>query len=354
MNYCIDVKPGETVLLRGNSAGLPLVTATYKEIIRAGGHVFPYWMEDDFSEIFLKEAGDQQIQYIPFPLQHTYEEYDAMISVIASDNTRNLSGVDPERVRLRSQATRGLSNTVMRRTAAGNLRWTLAQFPTPAFAQDADMSLPDYEAFVYDACHVNQEDPVAHWLQVAAAQQRLVDWLVGKKQIRVAGPNAELTLSIEGRSFVNADGRKNMPDGEIFTGPVEESVNGWVRFTYPAIHSGREVEGIELRFEDGKVVQASAKKNEEFLLKTLDTDPGARFLGEFAVGTNNGIQRFTKSILFDEKIGGTIHMALGDGYPETGSLNRSGIHWDMICDMRDGGQIWVDDELFYDSGEFKI
>jgi aminopeptidase len=170
----------------------------------------------------------------------------------------------------------------------------------------------------------------------------------------VKGPHVDLTLSIAGRTFINDDGHKNMPGGEIFTSPVEDSVNGWVRFSYPAIFHGREVEGIELRFEQGKVVAATAEKNEAFLISTLDTDEGARFLGEFAIGTNNGIQQFTKSLLFDEKIGGTIHMAVGRGFPEAGSQNVSAVHWDMICDMRAGGQIWVDDELFYDSGKFVL
>jgi aminopeptidase len=243
---------------------------------------------------------------------------------------------------------------MMRRTAAGELRWVGTLFPTAAQAQEADMSLADFEDFVYRACFVDQPDPEACWREISARQQRLVDWLRGKEQVRVEGPDVELTLSIAGRTFINSDGHKNMPSGEIFTGPVEESVNGWIRFTYPAIYGGREVQGIELRFEDGRVVEASAGKNESFLQAVLDTDPGARYLGEFAIGTNDGIDRFTKSILFDEKIGGTIHMAVGAGYPETGSKNESAVHWDMICDMRDGGRIWVDDELFYDSGVFTI
>lgn len=216
------------------------------------------------------------------------------------------------------------------------------------------MSLSEFEDFVFAACHVDKEDPVAEWRKVSAEQQKLVDWLVGKDKVAVKGPNVDLTLSIKGRTFINADGTANMPDGEIFTGPVENSVNGWIRYTYPAIFSGREVEGIELRFAEGQVVAASAQKNEAFLLSVLDTDPGARYLGEFAIGTNHGIDRFTKSILYDEKIGGTLHTAVGSGYPETGSQNRSAVHWDMICDMRNGGQIWVDDELFYENGRFLI
>jgi aminopeptidase len=230
----------------------------------------------------------------------------------------------------------------------------VAIFPTQAYAQDAEMSLAEFEDYVYSTTYADAEDPVAMWQKIHDEQQRLVDWLAGKKHVEVKGPDIDLKLSIEGRTFENADGEKNMPSGEIFTSPVEDSANGWVRFTYPAVSSGREVEGIELHFEDGKVVEASAKKNQDFLLRMLDTDPGARYLGEFAVGTNKKINRFIKNILFDEKIGGTIHMAVGYGFPETGSVNESAIHWDMICDMRDGGQIFVDGELIYESGEFKI
>jgi aminopeptidase len=255
---------------------------------------------------------------------------------------------------MRKAALRTLSETVLRRGASGDLRWVGTLYPTAAEAQEADMSLEEFEDFVYGACYVDQEDPVAGWRRFATRQQQLVDWLKGKETVRVTGPHADLTLSIAGRIFINSDGRRNMPSGEIFTGPVEQSANGWIRFTYPAITGGREVDGIELHFAEGKVVEACARKNEEYLLDMLDTDAGARYLGEFAIGTNKAIDRFTKSILFDEKIGGTIHLAVGAGYPETGSQNRSAIHWDMICDMRDGGQIWVDDELFYDSGNFTI
>ena len=216
------------------------------------------------------------------------------------------------------------------------------------------MSLEEFEDYVYGTTFADEEDPIARWLEIHEQQQRLVDWLKGKKRVEVKGPNVNMTLSIEDRIFVNSDGKNNMPSGEIFTGPVEDSAKGWVRFTYPAVNAGREVEGIELQFEDGKVVKASAKKNDAYLNTMLETDPGARFLGEFAIGTNKKINRFIKNILFDEKIGGTIHMAVGAGYPETGSKNRSSIHWDMICDMKDGGEITVDGELFYRSGEFMI
>jgi len=242
----------------------------------------------------------------------------------------------------------------MRRSAAGDLRWTLAPFPTNAFAQDAEMSLSEYEDFVYSACLPDMNDPVGYWQRFSIRQQKIVDWLKNKRQVHVKGRETDLHLSIAGRTFVNCDGHVNMPDGEVFTGPVEDSVEGHVYFSYPAIYGGREVTGVRLWFEHGKVVKASAEKNEAFLIHTLDTDAGARFAGEFAIGTNEGIIQFTREILFDEKISGSFHIALGAGYPETGSKNESAIHWDMICDLRDGGEIWVDDELLYQSGKFVI
>jgi len=353
-DYCIAVEPGDKIILRGTALSLPLVRETYRAIIAGGGHPFVLWEEEDFNEILLKEGNDDQLQFIPEPRRLAYETYDGMIGIQGAKNTRILSGVPPKRQQMHQAAAHGLFRTVLERSAAGSFRWVGTLYPTQAQAQEADMSLEAFEDFVYSACFVNRADPVAEWRKISERQQTLVDWLDGKQAVRVEGPNAELTLSIAGRTFINSDGRKNMPSGEIFTGPVEDSVNGWVRFTYPAIVGGREVEGIELHFVEGKVVEACARKNEAYLHDVLDTDPGARYLGEFAIGTNNGIDRFTKSILFDEKIGGTIHMAVGAGYPETGSKNESAVHWDMICDMRDGGQIWVDDELFYDSGAFTM
>ena len=216
------------------------------------------------------------------------------------------------------------------------------------------MSLTDFQDYVYKTTYVDTDDPIGKWMKVHEQQQVWVDWLKDKKQVEVKGPNVDMSFSIEGRTFINSDGQRNMPSGELFTGPVEESVNGWVNFTYPAVYEGRQVEGVRLEFEQGRVVKASAEKNYDFLQVMLDSDPGARYLGEWAIGTNKMIDRFIKNILFDEKIGGTIHMAVGRGYPETGSKNVSAIHWDMICDMREGGEIIVDGELFYKSGEILI
>jgi aminopeptidase len=216
------------------------------------------------------------------------------------------------------------------------------------------MSLREFEEFLFGAALVHEPDPIAAWQAISVEQQKLIDWLEDKDQVRLVGPDTDLHLSIKGRSWVNCDGHENFPDGEIFTGPVEDSVNGHVRFTYPACTDGREVEDVRLWFEEGKVVKATAAKNEAFLHTMLDTDEGARYLGEFAFGTNKGVQHFTKNILFDEKIGGTVHMAVGAGFPETGSKNRSGIHWDMICDLRQGGEVWVDGILFAKDGKFTI
>lgn len=353
-HYCVSVRPGDRVMIQSSPLGLPLVKETYREVLRAGGHPVVNLQDDEFLEILLKEGNDEQLQYVPDPMRIVSESYEGSIRIAAANNTRALANVDPARQKLMRSAMGDLMGTVMRRSASGEHRWVTTIFPTHAYAQDADMSLSDYEDFVYGACFADKDDPVAEWQKLSVGQQKLVEWLVGKKQVRVQGSNVDLTLSIEGRTFINSDGLRNMPSGEIFTGPVENSANGWVRFTYPAIYSGREVEGAELQFEAGKVVSAKAKKNEAFLNSVLQSDPGASYLGEFAIGTNYGINRFTKSILFDEKIGGTFHMAVGAGYPETGSQNRSMVHWDLICDMRDGGQIWVDDELFYESGRFLV
>jgi len=216
------------------------------------------------------------------------------------------------------------------------------------------MSLSEYEDFVYQACLPDANDPVGYWKKVSARQAKIIDWLKDKSHVHVTAPGTDLHLSIIGRKFINCDCHENVPDGEIFTGPVEDSVEGHVHFTYPTMFGGRMVTDVRLWFEKGKVVKATADKNEDFLLKTLDTDEGSRYVGEFAIGTNEGISKFTGEILLDEKIGGSFHMALGEGYPESGSQNQSGLHWDMICDLRQGGEIRVDDQLFYQDGKFVV
>ncbi|MCD6568208.1 MAG: aminopeptidase [Dehalococcoidia bacterium] len=354
VNYSTAVRPGDRVLINGSALAEPLLRAVYTRVLAAGGLPLMQISLNGMDELFFRHASDEQLQHVPEPLKLAMETYDVRIAIAAEDNTRALTGVDSSRMVLYQKARTELMKAFMRRSAAGELRWTVAIFPTNAYAQDAEMSLEEYEDFVYSACLPDMEDPVGYWRRFSSWQQKIVNWLSGKKRIHVVGPGTDLSLNIDGRLFVNCDGRYNMPDGEVFTGPVEDSVEGHVYFSYPAVYGGREVTGVRLWFEGGWVAKASAEKNEDFLLKTIDTDEGARRVGEFAIGTSEGITRFTKQILFDEKLSGSFHLALGEGYPETGSKNESAIHWDMICNLREGGEIRVDDELLYRNGKFVI
>lgn len=354
VHYCIAARPGEWVHVRSDVAGLPLVQATVESLTRAGANPTVQLHSDGVEEAFLRHADDTQLGWVSPVEELIGDQVDARIIIVAAENTRALTGIEPRRQQIAANARRGLMTRMRERGAAGLTRWVITQFPTNAYAQDSDMSLADYADFLYAATFADQPDPVACWREVHVTQQRLVEWLAGKQEVVVRGPHVDLTLSIAGRTFINSDGKRNMPSGEIFTGPVEDSVNGWIRATFPALRGGREVDGVELEFRDGQVVRATAAKNEEYLLSQLESDPGARVMGEFAVGTNYRIQRFTKSILFDEKIGGTIHVALGAGYPETGSRNQSAVHWDFLCDMRRASEILVDGVPFYRNGQFVI
>jgi aminopeptidase len=354
VNYSVAVRPGDKVLIQGDTLASPLLKAVYARVLQAGGLPLAFTSLPDADELLFRYASDEQLQHVPEPIKLMMETYDVRISVAGEDNTKALNAVDPARTVLRSRALTELFKVFMKRASAGELRWVTTLFPTHAYAQDAEMSLTEYEDFVYSACLPDPDDPVGYWQRFSAWQQRIVDWLKGKERVHVVGPETDLHLSIANRPFINCAAHENMPDGEVFTGPVEDSVEGHVCFSYPAIYDGREVTGVRLWFEHGRVVKATADKNEDFLVKTLDTDQGARYVGEFAIGTNTGIARFTRQLLFDEKINGSFHMALGAGYPESGSQNESAIHWDMICDLHDGGEIWVDDQLLYKNGHFVI
>ncbi len=354
VNYSIQVQTGDWVLVQGDVLALPLIEEVVAQALRAGGNPTVVMNTDQLQEIRLRESSETQLAWISPAEELLVDRMDARIAIRAPSNTRFLSGIDPQKQKLQYQARRKLMKKIFTRSSEGSLRWVGTQYPCPALAQEGDMSVREFEDFVYRATFADQDDPIQCWQDFRERQQRLVDWLEGKEQVIVRSPNIDLTFSVAGRQFLSADGSRNMPDGEIFTGPVEDSVNGWVKFTYPGIRDGREVEGVEFVFENGKVVQARAKKNEAYLLSQLDSDEGARYLGEFAIGTNDNIQRFTKSTLYDEKIVGTVHMAVGAGYPETGSLNQSSIHWDFICDMRTDSEILIDGDLFYQDGDFQI
>ncbi len=354
VNYSVKVQPGQWVLINSHVIAEPLANEVLRAVLEAGGLPQIILSSDDLVETGFRYSNNEQLSWISPVVKTLYEEVDVLIALRAFENTKYLANIDPKKQQVQAQARQELMQTYMKRAASGDLKWTLTQYPCPAYAQDADMSLSEYQDFVHSATYTDQDDPVSEWERIHDEQQVVVDWLNGKKEVTLKSPNVDLTLSVEGRTFINSDGTNNMPSGEVFTGPVEDSANGWVEYTYPAIEKGKEVSGIRLEFKDGKVVKASAKKNEEFLLAMLDSDDGARYLGEFAIGTNYGIQKFTKSILYDEKIGGSFHMALGAGYPETGSKNVSSIHWDMICDIREDSEIHIDGELLYKDGKFQI
>lgn len=342
------------MLIQGASNAAPLLSAIYKEVLKNGGYPFMNVSLPGQEEILYRFASDDQLAFLPPPMLLAIETFDASISILSEENTRALSKIDPGRISLFRQGRRQYMDIFMKRAAEGALKWVVALFPTNAYAQEAEMSLGDFEDFAYRACMPDEENPIQYWQNLSLWQERMCQWLAEKKRVRILAPGTDLSLSIENRRFINCDGHHNMPDGEIFTGPVEKSVEGFVTFSYPAIFEGREVSGIRLTFKEGRVVEAKAEKNEAFLERIISTDEGASYVGEFALGTNGGIGQFTREILFDEKIGGTFHLALGAGYPETGSVNRSAIHWDMIGDLRQGGEVWVDHTIINKDGRFVI
>jgi aminopeptidase len=353
VNYSLELKPGQTFWLRTTPLAEELNLAVYEEAIKAGAHVFIDLRMPGSDEIFFKYASDEQLDYVS-PIRRTIvETFDASLYIDAQHNSRSLAGIDGSRIARARKAGAELFNKLLERSAEGVHRWCLTVYPTHSMAQDADMNLSDYREFVYGAGMLNEEDPVAFWQAEGKKQAKLAEWLKGHDRVVLKGSNVDISLSIKDRQFKTSDGKYNFPDGEIFTSPQEASVNGWIRFKYPAIHSGQEVTDIELWFENGRVVKEKAAKNQELLTSLLNTDEGARVLGEWGIGTNYGIQRFSKNILFDEKMGGTIHFAVGMGFPECGGKNKSGLHWDMLCDMAES-EVTVDGELFYKDGKTVI
>lgn len=354
VHYCLYVRPGETVAIQATPLAEPLVGAVYAEILRVGAYPIPLIGLENLEELLLQEGNDTQL-LTPHPvLAALAEKIDAQLRIASKSNTKGFSGVDPARVAKRRQADYSINKVLRRREQATQYRWATTLYPTAAYAQDAEMSLGDFEEFVFDACFLNDADPIARWQEVSVQQQRLVDWLAGHERVRIVGDGTDLTLSIAGRVFINSDGKRNFPSGEFFTGPVEDSANGVISFAIPSTYEGRTIEEIRLVFRDGKVVEASARHGQAFLAQMLELDAGSRYLGEFAFGNNPRVYRSIKQTLFDEKIGGTVHLALGSSYPETGGLNHSALHWDMVCDLRQSGEVWVDDTLFLRDGKILV
>ena len=352
-NYSLALKPGQQFWLRTNPLAQELNLAIYSEAVKAGAYVWVQQSIPGAEEAFYKYASDQQLDFVAPIRKLIIESFDASLLILADENTKSLAGVDPQRLARARRASASLFKTSMQRSANESYRWCITVYPTPAMAQDANMSLSDYAEFVYAAGMLNEEDPVALWRREGEKQERLAAWLKGRNEVSLKGTNVDIRLCIKDRIFETSDGKYNFPDGEIFTSPLEDSANGWIRFKYPAIYAGQEVEDIQLWFENGKVVKEQAGKNQELLTTLLNTDPGARILGELGIGTNYGITRFSKNMLFDEKMGGTTHFAVGQGFPECGGKNESGLHWDMLCDMAQS-EIRVDGELFYKDGKFAV
>ena len=354
VDYSVEVKKDDLVLIRGSQVAEPLILALYERCLERGAHPMIRVALSSAEPIYFKHAADHQLEYVWETERWMMENLDVSFNILSETNTRHLSKVDTSRQVIHSKARKPLMDRFMQRSAEGAYRWNVTLFPTEAYAMDAEMSLAEYEDFYFSACFVDRDDPVGEWKKIAERHQRLIEWMKGKNEVHIEGEGTDLILEVGDRTFVPADGTANFPDGEIFTGPREDKTRGHVTFSYPAIYGGQSVEGIRLEFEAGKVVDARADKNEEFLIKKLDTDPGARILGELGIGTNYGIEDFSGEILLDEKIGGTVHLAVGASYPETGGLNESAVHWDMVCDLRKGGQVTVDGEVLMQDGELVL
>jgi aminopeptidase len=354
VRYSTNVQKGDVCVIQATTAAEPLVNAVFEEILRAGGHPVMNLSTDDQLASFFELADDEQLDWIAPPARWAAEEADVRIVLLSDTNPRALSQSDPKKQARAQKARKPLMEASMARAARGEHRWNVTLFPTQAYAAESGMSLARFEDFYYRACLVDDPDPVTAWQRQSDEVKRLTEWIQGGEEIHVQGPGTDIKLNTAGRIFIPCYGEHNMPDGEFFTGPHEDATEGVVSFSFPASYGGREVTGVKFRFEGGKVVDASAEQGEEFLLEMLDTDAGARVLGELGIGTNYGIATGTKEVLLDEKIGGTVHLAVGASYPESGGKNDSAVHWDLVCDLRQGGTITVDGQVLQRDGKFVV
>ena len=352
VDYSVALKKGQTLTIRGHAVAAPLIQEVYRAALRKGAFPETLVSIDGLGETFYKEASEEQLKYVSPIAKLRVKTIDAFIGIGGGTNSRALTNANPKKMGIAAKASKAINKVFMERAARKELRWSGTEWPTNSGAQDAEMSLKEYEDFVFGAGHLDDEDPIATWRAISKSQQALVNVMNRSKQVRIVAADTDLTLGVKGRRWINCDGHENFPDGEVFTGPVESTVNGHIRFSFPAIHGGREVTNVFLEFKDGKVVKATADKGQEFLQAMIAMDKGSCLLGELAMGVNYNITRFSRNTLFDEKIGGTVHVALGAGYPETGNKNESGLHWDMVCDLRHGGKIIVDGNLIQQDGRF--
>jgi aminopeptidase len=353
VDYSLELREGDMLLVEAFDVAGPLVVALHRAAIERGANPYAHISLEGLDEILVAEGTDEQLTFVSDIQRQEIEAVDAVVTIWGRLNTRAFTRLDPARQALLLKGRRELRNRLWDRIDAGEAKWVGTLMPTNAHAQDAGMSLREFEAFAFGACHVlGDEDPAEHWRGVSRELTGRAEELAHARELRIVGPDTDLTVVVEGRTWEAADGRLNMPDGEIFTSPVEDGTEGEIRFTLPAIFNGRAVEDVRLRFEGGRVVHAEAARGEDYLRSLLDLDDGARRLGEAAFGLNYEIDRFTGDILFDEKIGGTMHLALGSSFKQLGGLNESGLHWDLICDLREEGQVYADGELIWRAGAF--
>jgi aminopeptidase len=352
VGYSTEIGAGDVVRLEGNPPTLPLIREVYRASVRAGAHPAAVLIVDDTVEALLEEGSDEQVEWVPLDTRWNLEHGDVWIAFDGPENTKHLSGADAAMLARRVKAREPYQTRYMERTARGEFRWMLCGYPTEASAQAAGMSLSQFEELVYRAAFLDAEDPVREWRAFDERLDRVGTLLAGAAELRVVGEDTDLTLAVGGRTWLRANGKFNLPDGEIFTSPIEASAEGTIRFSFPAIVRGRQAEDVRLRFEGGEVVEATAARGEELLREMIGMDDGARRVGEFAFGMNEAVTDYTGNLLLDEKIGGTIHLALGRSVPGTGGVNVSALHWDMVCDLRRGGEVYSDGELVYRDGAF--
>jgi aminopeptidase len=349
--YSLGLKEGDIFLIRAETVSEPLVKEFVRHSLEMGAHPVLRMAISEQQATFYKYANEKQLEFIAPSVMADAENINAQVFIDSTDNTKQLTGADKSKVAMYAKTMRKVRDVLMAREQKGDFRWSLCPYPSQAMAQDAEMSLDEYTEFVFNACKLNEANPVAAWNEVDRFQDQVVKLLTGTKEIRLEGLNTDITFNVADRKWINCNGHHNMPDGEVFTSPVEDGVNGQIYFDLPTSYMGVEAGGILLNIEGGKIVKASAEKGDDFLQSVLETDEGSRLIGELAFGLNDNITKPTKNILFDEKIGQTIHMAVGASYPEAGGKNKSGIHWDMIKGMKDG-RAYADGKLIYENGRF--
>lgn len=355
VDYSTDVQKGDLVIIRAESLyAKDLVKSVYKRVLEKGANPVVRASFGDLSEIYLKYAKDEQLDYVDPMTKLEYEKADKFISIGAPLNTKSMARADLAKLARKGKATKPLSEMLMNRSAQGTAKWVIADVPTHALAQEAKMSFDEYSEFLFNSCYLNLDNPVEKLRELDEKQTRWANYLNNVKTIRITGEKTDITFNVEGRKWISCSGINNYPDGEVFTSPVEDGINGEIYFDYPQNYRGNSAHKVYLKIENGLVTEAKAEQGEEFLNAMINMDEGSHGIGEIAIGTNDEIQEITGNILFDEKIGGAIHMAVGASYPETGGKNVSGLHWDLIKNMKNGGKIFADGKLIYENGKMII